>query len=312
MNYYDRLQLTRSATLDDINAGFRRLALEFHPDKSDDVDASEIFDAVAEAFTVLSTPKLRAVYDTFGLNGLNDGAPVGDQGYSDGWTFHGDAKKVFRDFFGGDNPFNDILPKKLNDEYDILPVLEPRTRKQQDSAVQETLYVTMEEAFNGCMKKMKVRRLVMNEDGMTSQQRNKILTINIKPGYKEGTKITFPKDGDQDPNRIPADIVFVLKYHNHPRFVRKGNDLLHTARITLADALTGCIVELMMLDGRVLSIPVNEVVAPGYTLRVPNEGFPNSKTGAKGDLVLSFDVDYPTSIPEQGKSLIRQGLQNSR
>eukprot|EP00041_Stephanoeca_diplocostata_P015871 m.305611 g.305611 ORF g.305611 m.305611 type:complete len:327 (+) comp20183_c0_seq3:100-1080(+) len=309
VNFYDRLELTRSADKQTINKSYRRLALEYHPDKSEDVDAEEIFRAVAEAYTVLSTPKLRAVYDTFGLEGLNNGAPIGDQGYSESWSFHGDARRVFREFFGGDNPFQDILPKKLNDEFNTLPVLEPRTRKQQGSPLNEIVLLTLEEAFNGCMKKMRVRRSVMNPDGYTSCMRDKILTINIKPGYKEGTKITFPKNADETPNQIPGDVVFELKYHPHTRFVRKGNDLHHTAFITLADALTGCIVELMTLDGRVLSIPVNEVVRPGYTQRVAGEGFPVTKApGTKGDLILDFNVTYPTSIPETGKSLIRRGL----
>lgn len=119
---------------------YRRLALEYHPDKSTDVDADETFSAIGEAYTVLSTPKLRAIYDAFGLEGLYNGAPVGDQGYSEGWSFHGDARLVFREFFGGGNPFQDIFPKKLNDEFNTLPVLEPRTRKEQDPPWDETVY----------------------------------------------------------------------------------------------------------------------------------------------------------------------------
>jgi DnaJ-class molecular chaperone len=89
----------------------------------------------------------------------------------------------------------------------------------------------------------------------------------------------------QDPNRIPSDIVFRVKYKEHPRFSREGNDLVHMAKISLADALSGCIVELLMLDDRTLNIPVSDVVCPGYQLRVPSEGMPLTKGGGKGDLV---------------------------
>lgn len=58
----------------------------------------------------------------------------------------------------------------------------------------------------------------MNPDQQSSHIEDKVLTINIKPGWKSGTKITFPKEGDQNPGRIPADIVFVIKDKPHPRF----------------------------------------------------------------------------------------------
>ena len=65
---------------------------------------------------------------------------------------------VFKDFFGGENPFHDLFPKL--DEHGVVPVLEPRTRKLQDDNVVEDLWVTLEEAYNGCMKKMRIRRQV--------------------------------------------------------------------------------------------------------------------------------------------------------
>lgn len=318
MSFYSRLDLTRSAHIDAVNASFRRLALEFHPDKNTEPGAADKFGAICEAFSVLSNPKLRATYDTFGLDGLRNGAPkgdsappVGEHGYTEGWTYHGDHRLVFRNFFGGENPFDDLFPKKLGDEFDVLPVLEPRTKKVQDAPVEETLLLSMEEAYLGCIKKMKLERREVMEPGGASSKKSKILTINVKAGWKEGTKITFPKDGDQDPNRIPADIVFRVKYKPHPRFKREGNDLVHTAKISLADALTGCIVELLMLDDRTLNIPVSDVVCPGYTLRVPGEGMPITKGGGKGDLILAFDVAYPTSLSENQKSLVRQGLTSS-
>lgn len=164
----------------------------------------------------------------------------------------------------------------------------------------------MEEAYLGCLKKMKLTRRVMNDDGHTSSVRDRILTIKVEPGWKEGTRITFPKEGDQEPNRIPADIVFVLKYKQHKRFQRVGNDLIHESSIHLSDALVGCVVEVLTLDGRLLAIPVNEVVCPGYSQIVPGEGMP-CKSG-KGNLVLKFNTIFPTSLNDQQKALVRNGL----
>lgn len=61
-------------------------------------------------------------------------------------------------------------------------------------------------------------RKVLGPDGQSTRIEDKVLTINIKPGWKSGTKITFPKEGDQHPGRVPADIVFVIKDKHHPKF----------------------------------------------------------------------------------------------
>lgn len=62
---------------------------------------------------------------------------------------------------------------------------------------------------------------------------DKILTIEIKRGWKEGTKITFPREGDESPNTIPADIVFVIKDKPHPHFRREGSNIVYPVRVSL-------------------------------------------------------------------------------
>ena len=79
-----------------------------------------------------------------------------------------------------------------------------RATPKQDTTVEKELYLALEEVYRGCMKKMKISRRVLNDDGHTSSVRDKILTIVVKPGWKEGTRITFPKHGDQEPNNIPG------------------------------------------------------------------------------------------------------------
>ena len=78
--------------------------------------------------------------------------------------------------------------------------------KTQDAPIERELYASLEELYLGCDKKMKISRHVMNEDGHTSSVRDKILSIRIKRGWKQGTRITFKEEGDQGPNTIPADI----------------------------------------------------------------------------------------------------------
>jgi len=91
--------------------------------------------------------------------------------------------------------------------------------------------------MKGCTKRMKISRKIYRrvgtEDRITKE--DKILTINVKPGWKAGTKITFAKEGDQLPNKIPADVVFVIKDKPHPTFKRDGSDIRYTAKISLRD-----------------------------------------------------------------------------
>jgi DnaJ-class molecular chaperone with C-terminal Zn finger domain len=79
----------------------------------------------------------------------------------------------------------------------------------------------------------------------------------------------------------------------------------YTAHITLEQALIGCTVELKTLDGRLLRIPINDIVCPGYTKTVPKEGIPDFSTGASsGDLIIEFDVQFPKKLSDTQKNLI--------
>lgn len=111
--------------------------------------------------------------------------------------------------------------------------------KHQDPAVEHDLYVALEEVARGCTKKMKISRRVLQPDG-TARKEDKVLTINVKPGWKSGTKITFQKEGDQATHKIPADIVFIIRDKPHPHFKREGSDLRYSAKISLKQVSSVC------------------------------------------------------------------------
>ncbi|ESO84820.1 hypothetical protein LOTGIDRAFT_221747 [Lottia gigantea] len=315
VDYYSILNLTRSAADADIKKHYRKLSLKFHPDKNEgNHNAIDKFRQVSEAYDVLSDPRKRAVYDQFGEEGLKNGVPVGSGetgAWTQGYTFHGNAEKVFRDFFGGDNPFQEFYDRVDGDLSMGFGGLHGRGHKKQDPSIERDLYLGLEEVFHGCTKKMKISRRVMNEDGHTSSIRDKILTITVKTGWKPGTRITFPKEGDQGPNNVPADIVFVVKDKPHPRFRREGTNLIHTARVPLGKALTGCTVEINTLDDRVLHIPINDIIKPGFKKVVPGEGMPvSTDPSEKGDLVIEFDIEFPHSLTPEKKDMVRKALLN--
>ena len=89
--------------------------------------------------------------------------------------------------------------------------------------------------------------------------------------------------------------MFVVQQAPHLHFIRQGDDLTVTVGIGLAQALGGGTVDVPTLDGRILRVPLKEVVTPGYERLVKNEGMPVSRRpGSKGDLRLRFEVRYPT------------------
>ena len=116
-----------------------------------------------------------------------------------------------------------------------------------------------------------------------------ILTLEIKPGWKKGIKITFPEKGNEQPNVIPSDLVFIIDEKPRSVFTRDGNDLIVTQKTSLVEALTGYAVHLTTLDGRNLTIPINNVIHPNYEEVVPREGMPITKeTSKKGNLRIKF------------------------
>jgi len=159
---------------------------------------------------------------------------------------------------------------------------------------------------------MKITRRVMGPDGKMRKE-DKVLTINVKPGWKAGTKITFQKEGDQLPGKIPADIVFIIRDKPHPHFVRQGSDIRYTAKVNLTQALTGCRIEVPTLSGERINITIDEVINPTTTKRIKGQGLPSPKEGKRGDLIVGFDIKFPEphKLTSETKSLLKDLLPQS-
>lgn len=183
------------------------------------------------------------------------------------------------------------------------------TQKQQDPPVEHDLYVSLDDICKGVTKRMKISRRVVAGDG-TAKKEEKVLTINVKPGWKSGTKITFQREGDQAPSKIPADIVFIIRDKPHPHFRREGPDLRHTCKITLREALCGVMVDIPTLTGE--KIPINlatEVIKPSTTKRINGYGLPLPKEPTKrGDILVSFDIQFPDRLSQNTKDLLHDLL----
>ncbi|CBI30610.3 unnamed protein product, partial [Vitis vinifera] len=297
VDYYKILQVDKSSKDEDLKKAYRKLAMKWHPDKNPNnkKEAEAKFKQISEAYEVLSDPQKRAVYDQYGEEGLKGQVPPPDAGVPDGPTMFRfnprNANDIFAEFFGS---FGDSRPMSQG----------PRKAPP----IENTLPCSLEDLYKGTTKKMKISREIMDASGKTIPV-EEILTIEIKPGWKKGTKITFPEKGNEQPNVIPADLVFIIDEKPHSKFTREGNDLVVTQKITLAEALTGYTVHLTTLDGRSLSIPINNAIHPNYEEVVPKEGMPIPKEPSKrGNLRIKFNIKFPTRLTAEQKSGIKKLL----
>jgi len=182
-------------------------------------------------------------------------------------------------------------------------------RKAQD--VTHDLYCTLEELYAGTTKRVKITRHCLSPDQRSLIPEEKVLTIEVQPGWKAGTKVRFANMGNEQPGSEPADVVFVVREKPHPTFSRQGNDLHYKARVSLEDALCGCKVDVFSpFENRILRVNCRDVITPTYTKRVVGKGMPNRKQpGTKGDMVISFDIDFPSHLSDAQRAALKSAFE---
>lgn len=179
--------------------------------------------------------------------------------------------------------------------------------------ITKPLKVSLGELYSGTTKHLKVGRRLL-----TGSTEDKVLEIQIHPGWKSGTKIRFPRAGNETPHGEAQDLVFVVEEKPNETYVREGNDLVCRVPISLVDALTGSAngekakKTVEMLDGRKVQVPVPlGIVKPGQETTIPGEGMPIRKEGSvkkKGDLIVKWDVVFPERLTPAQKEGLRKVL----
>jgi DnaJ-class molecular chaperone len=345
-DYYALLGITKGATEAEVKKGYKKMAMKYHPDKNkNDPTAVEKFKEVAEAYDVLSDKQKRAIYDQYGEEGLK-GAPQGSPAEEAGAQFHGggqrmpgggfqyrftgDPENIFNQFFRssfdrsssfhessplfGDSdhqgdPFSDFLSGGSPfGAGGMRPGVSSTTGQKRPFIVD--LNLTLKELYKGCHKKMKIKRTTRTSSSTTSRPNEKVLEINVLPGWKAGTKVTFDQEGDEiGTSGIYQDVVFVVKEKKHPVFARDGSNLILKSQIPLKDALCGFTLEIPALDGRSLKFKIDQVIDGNSSRVIKGEGMPVSKRpGEKGDMVITFDVIFPKSLNPTQKDQLRKIL----
>ncbi|KAG8058016.1 hypothetical protein GUJ93_ZPchr0002g23302 [Zizania palustris] len=334
MDYYNILKVNRNATLEDLKKSYRRLARTWHPDKNPTggAEAEAKFKQITEAYEVLSDPEKRAIYDRYGEEGLKGMPPPGSQsrtstaaGPSGPNNFQynpSDPDDFFTEFMASNKPYSfdqertrsqsrSHWTSARNNRGDSSSASQKESststsQLEKPPPVEKTLICTLEELHNGTKRKMKITRNVGKPDGKVEIE-TEILPVEVLPGWKKGTKITFPNKGDKLYGQLPQDLTFIIDVKPHDVYILEGNNLVVNQEIPLVDALAGTTIHLKTLDGRNLPIKVEEVVRPGHEIMIQNEGWPIRKEpGKKGTLKIKFDVTFPTRLSSSQRAAIRQ------
>lgn len=334
VDYYNVLKVSRNGSDDDVKKAYKKLAMKWHPDKNPDSkkEAEAKFKKISEAYEVLSDTRKRAIYDQYGEEGLKD-LPLsgsGSGGHSSGsgsnsFKFNPrSAEDIFSEVFGNLDPFSGTNGssfgskskngRSFRDGMFGTDYGFPNFNEGSSSGlrklppIENKLLCTLEELYNGSVRKLKIKRNILGAGGKSILV-EEVMTISVKPGWKKGTKITFPEKGNEQPGVIPADLIFVIDEKPHEIYKRDGSDLVVDKKITLAEALTGCTISIPLLSGKTLTVPCTEIICPGYRKVVPKEGMPIAKEkGKRGDLVIKFDVRFPTRLSTEQKSSIKKAL----
>jgi DnaJ family protein B protein 4 len=192
--------------------------------------------------------------------------------------------------------------------------------------ISRPLKVSLEDLYHGTTKHLKVGRKLLSggtEDKVLEVRSRPpftratlmVLQIVVLPGWKSGTKVRFPRAGNEVAPGEAQDLVFVVEEKPHARFTRDGHDLRTKVPLPLVDALAGPVAPtrtVEALDGRKLSVRVPAgVVRPGQTTTIPGEGMPARKAAdgrKKGDLIVEWDIVFPERLTPAQKEGVRKVL----
>lgn len=235
-----------------------------------------------------------------GMGGMH-GSPFG--GARRRGTFMDDDDDDLAGMFGGGMPGG--MPRTSSSRQTTTAAAEPKSAGE----IVRPLKLSLEELYMGTTKHIKVGRRLRNGDN-----EDKVLDVPIHAGYKSGTKIRFPRSGNETATGDAQDLVFVVEEKPHDVFTRDGNDLVARLHIPLLEALTGGggTRTLTTLSGKKVQVKVpSGVVKPGQTTTLPGQGMPIRKggqTGTFGDLHVKWEIDFPDRLTSSQQEGLRKVL----
>jgi molecular chaperone DnaJ len=344
MDYYEVLGVERTADDGELKSAYRKLAMQFHPDRNpNNPEAEERFKTCSEAYQVLSDPDKRAAYDRYGHAGVN-----GASGFGGGSPFQqGDLGDIFGDLFG--------------EMFNMGGSQRRASRAQRGRDLKYEMQLEFEEAVFGKEQEIRIRRAETCDDcsgtgsekgkqpetcqqcggrgqirsqqgffsvartcpvcsgtgsiirtpchtchGEARVQREHKILVKVPAGVEDSTRIRYSGEGDAGRFGGPAgDFYVVLEVKPHKFFERDGDDLHCVIPVSFPQAALGTEIEVATLEGpETLKIP--EGTQSGREFKLRGKGVPHLNQHGKGDLIVQVRVQTPSKLNKQQKELMKQ------
>jgi len=340
LDYYEVLQISKSANGDDIKKAYRKLAMQYHPDKNPgDKEAEEKFKAINEAYQVLSDDEKRGIYDRYGKEGL-----AGRGGGGGGFDF-GDINDIFSSFFGGGFGGNGGQKRKPVDKFQL------------DTAVEVEL--SFSEAIFGCKKdiKFKVKKSCdtcsgsgakdgklekCSECGGSGQQHfrqgfmtfaqtcskcrgegetikekcptckgktyteiEESVSVDIPEGIDSGNKIRLAKKGNWSKTGERGDLYLVIRVEEDERYVRDGDDIYLEFPVFFTQALLSESVKVPALKEEV-ELKLSPSVRDKQHFVFKDKGAVSVRTKRRGNFIVQIKMVYPEKLTSEQLELAQK------
>jgi len=316
--YYEILDVGKEATEDEIKKAYRRLSLQYHPDRNPSVEATEKIREINTAYETLGDKEARRRYDFQLSGGIGGGmefpAFANERGGAPGQMFfhtnlggggeHVDFANIgniFETVFGrgGGGGFNheffhQHLHQQMNKPMPIVCNIE----------------ISLSQSYNGCVVPIEINKIEL----INNEQMRKIekIYVTIPEGIDNNEVIIIRNKGNETPNGTRGDIkVFIVikKDESNPSemvFERNGLNLIIKKNLLLKDALCGFEFNITHLNGSNYCIKNNSITSPGQKQVIPKLGI--KRDGNVGNLIIDFDISFPSSLNDSQKELIKSVL----
>ncbi|MGH7030913.1 MAG: molecular chaperone DnaJ [Stellaceae bacterium] len=342
-DFYEVLGVAKSGTADELKKAYRKLAMQYHPDRNPgDKNAELKFKDVSEAYDVLKDDQKRAAYDRFGHAAFEQGGGrgPGDFGFSGGFA------DIFDEMFGefmGAGRRGQAGPNRGNDlRYNLDIALEESFRGKQTTIRVPNLvacdqcngsgaeagskpiacptchgrgriraqqgFFSIERTCPGCQGAGRVIDKPCKACGGQGRvRREKTLSVNIPPGVEDGTRIRLAGEGEVGVRgAAPGDLYIFITVAPHRIFQRDGANIYCRVPIPITTAALGGAIEVPTVDGARAKVTVPAGTQSGRQFRLKAKGMTVLRSAARGDMFIEATVETPVNLTKRQQDLLRE------
>ncbi|NLI80620.1 MAG: molecular chaperone DnaJ [Deltaproteobacteria bacterium] len=345
-DYYEVLGVSRQAGEEEIKKAYRKLALQYHPDRNPgNKEAEEAFKEAAEAYEVLRDPQKRRIYDNYGHEGLQGAGFSGFSGFEDIFSSFGDIFQEFFSFgFGGSSrqrtsarPGGDLIYDLTvsfeeavfgtEKEIEVQTLItcekcegsgaEPGTKESVCPMCQGSGQVVQSQGFfrisTTCARCQGTGNVLTSPcsacRGQGRVKSKRRVQVRVPAGVDTGTRLRLRGEGESGyRGGFAGDLYVRISVQPHDFFERDGDNLFAKVPISFVQAILGDRVEVPTLEGS-KSLQIEPGTQPGAVVRFTGEGVPRLRSRGRGDLFIEIDVKIPKTITQRQEELLREFME---